>query len=264
MGKLDSICACFLIALCCDCTTLGPMPGMTAVSAVPQQHPDAEVQLASVPGYHLSSATQKDAHGSTIGQLSALFEPNDWIGVQGLGAGARFVENEGDNHLEPMVRYRRFIDGEERLAIAVTGFGTHASGADQGASYTLTRGGAEFTLDARVTPKSQWLELHLLGGSGLTALFADGDYCIDSEGYGVECPDGVRGTTHGEVNDVFPTFFVGIGLDVARHLDIALHSARLAGWLGGGFMPVVLNGELDERRGWAAAGIGLTLGFGGT
>jgi len=264
MKRFASLYVCFLSACSFGCTTLGPMPGMTAVSAVPQQHPDAEVQLARVPGYHLSSATQEDAHGSTMDQLSLLFEPNDWIGVQGLGAGARFVGSEDDGHLEPMLRYRRFLDDDERIAFAVTGFGTHASGADKGASYTLNRGGAEFTLDTRVTPKNSWFELHLLGGSGLIALFADGDYCADSEGFGVECGEGVSGSTHGEVNDVFPTFFVGLGLDGARHLDSAFHSARLAGWLGGGFMPVVQNGELEEKRGWAAAGLGLTLGFGGS
>lgn len=245
------------------CTTLGPVPGMTAVNAVPQSHADVEAQLAAVPGYYLSSAVQQDGKGTVLTQASALVEPNDLIHVQGLSAGARYVGGDNDSYFEPMVRYRHWLGSDQRVAFAVVGYGTHASGKDKAASYSMTHAGGELGFDVRATPMSHWAELHLQGGASLSGLFASGDYCRDvSTGFGVDCGDKQAPNTHSEVKGAYPSFFVGSSVDFARHLPIFLHGARFALFMGGGWMPEIQYGQSTEKRGWASAGASITIALG--
>ncbi len=94
------------VALTTGCTTLGPMPATTAVSAVPAGRPDAEFQLAAVPGYYLSSSVRQAPTGAGISHLSMLVEPDKLIGVPGLIIGGR---------AEAMAGYRGVLDHGRRL-----------------------------------------------------------------------------------------------------------------------------------------------------
>lgn len=245
------------------CTTLGPVPGMTAVNAVPVHGADVEAQVAAVPGYYLSSAVQQDDAGTVLEQGSALFEPNELIHVQGLSAGARYVSGDNDGYFEPMLRYRHWLGRDQRVAFAVVGYGTHASGSDKAASYSMTHAGGELGFDVRATPTSPWAELHLQGGAAVSGLFASGDYCRSLEtGLGVDCGDNQRANTHAQVSGAYPSFYVGSSVDFARHLPLFIHDARFALFIGAGWMPEIQYGESTQRRGWASAGGSITLALG--
>lgn len=263
----------FFAASLSGCTTLGPVAAMTGLPAIPQEHADVEAQAGFVPGFHLSDTVQRDEHGARIRQASVMFEPNDLFEqkeLQGLSAGARYVGDDRDAYFEPMLRYRRWFDDEQRLAFAVTGFGTHTSDSSHGASYTLTHLGGETAFDLRATPPSHWLELHLTAGGSFAGMFARGRYCADpivatdpDSGYAKEC-GAATANASASLNQLLPTFFVGASLDSARHLGNFVHGVRLSGWMGGGLMPVVRGGVLEERRGFAALGAALSVGFGGS
>lgn len=245
------------------CTTLGPVPGMTAVNAVPAPGADVEAEAAIVPGYYLSSTTQEQPDRDLTAQASAMFEPNELIHVEGFSVGARAVGG-GDSsaYLEPMVRYRRWIDASRRLAFAGVAYGTHAGGSSSGASYSMTHLGGEAGLDLRVTPTSSWAELHLSSGGSVSGLFASGDYCTNTNGWGTDCPDGGPADTYAEVSGAFPAIYGGASLDFARHLPIFLHGVRLAVFVAGGQMPAVRYGAKASRRGWDGGGLSLTVGVG--
>jgi hypothetical protein len=178
------------------------------------------------------------------------------------------VSNEGDGYIEPMVRYRRFVDEEEQFAVSGVGYGTHASGGERQASYEATRVGGEVTGDMRLTPISKWFELHVFGTLALLGLFADGSYCLDANGkYGVDCPEpgdppGQR--VHAEVSSLFPAASGGLAVDIAHHLDSFFHGGRIALMAGGGTMPHVVGGEHTGTKFYAAGGLTATIGFGGT
>jgi hypothetical protein len=246
------------------CTTLGPMPATTALSAVPAARPGLELQAAAVPGYFLSSSVQEQAEGAAIGELALMLEPGEWIRAPGLSVGGRYVGNEGsDGYLEPMLRYRMALDEKERFSAVAVGFGTHASGEDDKASYSATRGGLELGVNARVTPRSRWAELHAAVSATATALAADGTYCLDSDQrFGVDCPTSSLPSVSSEAGGVYPSATATLSLDFARHLAGALHGGSL-GLLGSvGSMPRVESGKQAEPAAYAAAGLSLTLGLG--
>lgn len=256
------------ITLCgSGCTTLGPMPAVTGANPIPAEHLDVEAQAGAVPGFYLSSAVQELPEGTPIGQLAAMIEPNDAIDLPGAAVGARFVSGEdGDGYIEPMLRYRRHIDEEERFALSGVGYGTHASGSAREASYDATRVGLELTGDARLTPVSKWFELHVFATLGLLGLFAEGSYCIDAAGkYGVDCPEpGDPGGTlvDAEASGFFPAAAGGLALDVAHHLDSAFHGGRVALMGGGGTMPHVVGAEHTGTKFYGALGLTATVAFG--
>ena len=247
------------------CTQLGPVAAVSGASAVPHRHADAELQVAGVPGYYLSEGVGQQPNGTPIRQLSGMVEPNDLIGVEGLGAGARYVGGgDGDGYFEPMLRYRRWLGDEQRLSLMAVGFGTHASGEAKQASYQMTRLGGELGMDVRLTPPSSWAELHVQSGAGLSQLFADGKYCMNVDtGWGRDCDDNELPNASVEVSGLFPVFYVGASVDIARHLDLFLHGVRIGGWAAGGTLPSAQHGEQVDARNWAAGGLGLTLGLGG-
>lgn len=246
------------------CTTLGPMPATTAQSAVPIERPGVELQAAAVPGYFLSSTVQEEAAGAAIGQLALMLEPGEWIRVPGLALGGRYVGNEGsDGYLEPMLRYRLALDEDDRFSAAAIGFGTHARGENEGASYSATRGGLELGLNARLTPPNHWAELHASLSAAATGLAVDGEYCLGSEQtFGVDCSTSTQAPIHAEAGGVYPSATAMLALDFGRHLRGPLHGGRL-GILGSvGSMPRVESGTQSAPSAYAAAGLALSVGLG--
>jgi len=254
----------WLAAAAIGCTTLGPMPATTAVSAVPVGRAGAEFQLAAVPGYYLSSSVGQSPKGAAISHLSMLVEPDKLIGVPGLIVGGRAVGNSDSGfYPEAMAGYRSVLDDGRRFAIAGVLFGTHASTTRQSASYSATRIGAEAALDWRATPDSNWLELHLLGGASLTGLNAGGVYCLAANGqYGVDCADPPANLTSANASGVYSALNAGIALDLGRHLRAIFHGGRLALLAAAGTMPTVIGGQQQSARTYASLGLSLGFGFG--
>ena len=133
------------------CTTLGPMPATTGISALPAERPGGEVQTAMMPVFFLSDTTQTEMpspHGSP--QLAAVLEPDRLLGTKGLILGARTWGETGDSVVEPMIGMRKKLD--DRFAIAGIAYGTQARGESDGASYRATRLGGEFVADGLLVP----------------------------------------------------------------------------------------------------------------
>jgi hypothetical protein len=246
------------------CTALGPMPATTAVAPVTAGRPSFELQAAAVPGYYLSSAVAAEPKGAGISQAALLVEPDSIIHVPGLVVGGRYVgdSNKG-GYPEPMLGYRTFLDGDKRIAVNAVGYGTHGSGSAKGASYAVTRGGAEARVDLRATPESKWVELHVVAGASLTGLKAEGTYCIDAQRtYGVDCPEKMPVFQNASAGGVYPAATGGISLDVGRHFNGEFHGGRVELLVGGGTMPRVTNGAQTDAQSYASAGLALSVGFG--
>lgn len=246
------------------CTTLGPMPAMTGQTLVPNERPGVEGQAAAIPGYYLSSAVQESPKGTPVNQASLMVEPGEVIGVPGLSAGARYVgKNSEGGYLEPMVRYRAHLDREKVFAAGVVGYGTYASGDANQASYSAARGGAEVGADARVTPESRWVEVHLAGSVGLTALSAKGEYCVDQNGrYAVDCGDPPVTLTKASAKGFYPSAGGAIAVDLGQHFDGVFHGGRIAALGAVGKMPRIVSGEQTDAKTYVSAGLAVTLGFG--
>jgi hypothetical protein len=248
------------------CTTLGPTPAMTGIAAPPLERPGAELQVAAVPGYFLSSAVSEEPKAAVLPQVSVAFEPDELIHLPGLLAGARYAgEADAGGALEPLLGYRTFLDDDKRFSLAAVGFAAYASAADGGASFTAFRGGLEAGLDARITPASHYAELHTNVGLTFTGLDAHGDYCLGAGGvYGVDCPanEGQRRLVSTSASGVFPSAHAGASLDFARHLRSPFHGVRLALDFAGGTMPTVRSGEQHSAHIYGSGGLSLTVGLG--
>jgi hypothetical protein len=240
------------------------MPGVTGLSPVSNGRTGIEAQAGYIPGFYLSDAVQKDPNGDIMVQFSGMFDPGDWLPIKGLSVGARYVTGgDSSSIIEPMLRYRRYLDDNKRIAMQITGFGTTAEGRAEGASYSAARGGLEFSTDIRVTPEFKWIEFHVTGGSSLTLISAEGHYCMNGEGYGQSCSEGQEATTSVKTFGAYPALFVGAYLDFFRHTDWTLHNARLGFFMAGGKMPRVRSGKQEESDGsWHSFGLNLIVGFG--
>lgn len=244
------------------CTTLGPMPATTGISAIPSGRPGLEVQAGAVPGYYLSSAVSGGREGSGIPQTSVLLEPGRFIGVRGLVVGGRRFGQGGDALLEPMVGYRRALD--DGFAFAVLGYGTSQRAAQSGADYHAFRAGAEVAADGRVAAFTRWLSLHAQGAVSLTRLVASGGYCVNAAGEGVDCSDtpaddprvGTR------IRGLYPSATAQLSLDAGRTPRGIFHSARFALMLTAGSMPTVNGGLQGDSHPYFGFGASLTLGLG--
>lgn len=260
MSRILFALACFVAVGGLGCTTLGPVPGTTLQSMSPEPRAGVEVQAAAVPGYYLSDGTTDDPNGSPLPQLAAMFESGELLDAPGLGAGARWVgDSDSGPFFEPMLRYR--VPLGTRAGVGVVGYGTRASGDAGGASYSLTRGGAELATDLRLTPRSSWAELHLFSGIAITGMVGDGRYCTNDDGFGTDCGDEPTDAA-AELSGAFPSFFVGGNLDLGRHIDSAFHGVRLTGLASGGTMPRFVSGEREGTAGWVAGGLGASITFG--
>jgi len=251
-----------LAALGAGCTTLGPMPATTGLSAVPSGRPGVEAQVGVVPGYFLSSATEEPSHkGNPTMQLLAVVEPDHLLGTRGLVLGAHGWGRSADNTLEPFLGYRLRID--DNFAFAIAGYGTQLRGAERGASYRATRLGGEAAIDARMFSLARWLSVHGQAAVSTTYLDASGTYCANAEGLGVDCNQSandrvVDGTVHG----VFAAATGTLAVDFGRLAAGSFHSVRVALLGAAGFMPQVRDGmEMNSTR-YVSLGLTLTLGLG--
>lgn len=244
------------------CTTLGPMPATTGLSAVPAGRPGVEAQLGAVPGYFLSSATEEPSHrGNPTAQLLALVEPDHWLGTRGLVLGAHGWGRSGDSALEPFLGYRLRID--DRFAFAFAGYGTQLRGAERGASYRATRIGGEAAVDARMLELARWLAVHGQAAVSTTYVDASGTYCASPDGLGVDCGQNdsdrvVDGTVHG----VFAAATGTLAVDFGRLSAGSFHSVRLALLGAAGFMPQLRDGMETGSTRYLSLGLTLTLGLG--
>ena len=244
------------------CTTLGPMPATTGISAVPANRPGVELQGALAPGYFLSAATREPEHtGAASRQLSLLIEPDRWLGAQGLIAGVRAGIGEADDRTaEPFVGYRSRLGDD--FAFAAIGHGTVIQGADRGASYRASRVGAELAVDARLFAPASWLELHGQAAAAAVFLDARGTYCASTDGFGVDCnQDGHDRVIDGTARGVFPSANASLALDFAYGAGW-FHGGRIALVGATGLMPQVKSGMETAGIRYHSVGLTLTLGFG--
>ncbi len=127
------------------CTTLGPMPTTTGVSAVQHGRPGGEAQLGIVPVFRLSNAASgKDRNGQSTGQLSALIDPDRWA-VPGLIIGARVFGESHDSGFEPYLGFRRTFG--EGVSFAGVAYGTKMGATEKGATSEAVRVGGEVLAD---------------------------------------------------------------------------------------------------------------------
>lgn len=255
-----------LLGAAAGCSPLGPMPATTGTTPIPAPRPGVELEAGAMPGYFLSKSVQERPGGDTFGQLAAILDLGALVGLPGAIVGGRYVgKPEQGGYLEPMIGYRRFLDEGENISAAAVAYGGRASGEENGASYEATRGGLELSADLQVTPPSRWLELHVFGGGSLTALSADGSYCVDSDGFGIDCPespDTPRDMARASASGVYPAAFVGAALATGRHLIGPFHGARLGLQVAAGSQPRIEGGEQQDAAGYSAVGLTLAVGLG--
>jgi hypothetical protein len=239
---------------------------MTGIAVPPLERPGVELQIAAVPGYHLSSTVSEEPEANALPQVMGVFEPDELIQVPGLLAGARYAgERSAGAALEPLLGYRTYLDDGKRFSLAALGFLAYADGTDNGASFTAWRGGLEAGIDARITDKSEFVELHTNLGATFTGLDANGEYCLGAGGtYGVDCPQepSPRQVVPASAAGIFPSAHAGVSLDFARHLHAPFHGVRLAFDLAGGTLPTLRAGEQHSAKLYGTGGLSLTIGLG--
>ena len=248
------------------CTSLGPMPGMTVANAVPDPRTGAEVNFAAVPAAMLSDGARADVDEfSPAPQLSAWFEPGELIDRgQGIGIGLRYLGAGGD-FFEPMFRYRAWTDDNKQVAVMGVLYGTTATGEERRAQYKMSRLGAEFDVDVRVTPISRWIELHFSGGGSVTGVWADGKYCMNEEtGYGRDCDMDKDDRPNAEVSikTAVPAVHVGMHVDLLRDIPV-IHGVRIGVMVAAGLQPTFQNAEVGHWMPWFSTGFQGSVGFGG-
>lgn len=243
------------------CTTLGPTPATTGVSAVPVGRPGVEVQAGIMPAFYLSDAAN-DGQGdkAATAQVHAIIEPDRLFGTKGLILGARKWGEDGDSPIEPMIGYRRRLDNAFSIAGIV--YGGHADGAENGASYQATRAGGELAIDAGITSRWSWLSMHLMGSISATYLDATGEYCVIADGTATDCDDNTR-RVDGAVEGIYTAATGGIALDIARRPQGSVQSVRLFLLGAIGMMPALNDGmQMKSDNSYFSIGTGLSIGFG--
>lgn len=243
------------------CTTLGPVPGTTAISPVEAGRTTVEVSAGGVPGFNLSATTREELEGAPIRQLSAVIEPAAALGIPGLILGARAVGPNHDVQPEPMIGYRRSFGDDRNLSALAVVHGTHASGDDDGASYQATRIGGELAVDYRVLGEQRWVEPHVFATVSATGVSADGRYCVDAEGYGRDC-DEPDTRIRGHVRGVYPMATAGVAVHGFAHRSSWFHGARAAAMVGAGAMPQVISGEAERMQAYVTFGVMVSLAVG--
>lgn len=256
----------FLPALSIACTTLGPTPATTGLSARPIARGGAEVQAGVMPGHYLSSAVVEAPAAAGIPQLSAVVEVGQWVDAPGLVVGARAFGQDGDAPIEPVVGYRRELGADGRAALAGFAYGTRARANDNGATYTATRVGGELSADVRVTARSRWLEPHLLGGLNVTYLDARGTYCTDAAmRWGHDCAapgDPPAPSMTATIDGAFVAGNVGAAAEFLRNRRGWFRGGRLAATAAAGLMPRLEGGRRTGDEAYAAVGLSLSLAVG--
>lgn len=244
------------------CTTLGPMPATTGVSALPTGRPGIEAQGGFVPAYFLSKSVQDKAGGAVTSQLSALIEPDRLLGIPGLILGARLFGQGGDTPGEPYVGYRKKLDDD--IAVAGIVYGTSKQSSSHLASYHATRVGGEAAIDAQLWAPAPWIGVHAQGAVSATSLSASGTYCVDAMGVAMDCDVQTPANNtmvDGTINGVFPAATATLALDVHRATG-TFHGGRLAAMAAAGQMPLVANGTQQGNGSYYSLGLLLTLAVG--
>jgi len=248
------------------CTSLGPMPATTGVSAEPAGRPGVELATGPVPAFLLSQATTPDQRGVSQNQAAATLEPDRWLHLPGLVVGARVIGRSGDALYEPYVGYRtRFGGPDGALALAGIAYGTtnHAQGTL--ATYHAKRAGGELALDARIVQPWRWMSVHAQGAVAATAISATGTYCVDAMGLGTDCDTKTPANNtviDGKLSGVYAAATATLAVDLGRASTGGFHGARIALLGAAGEMPTVVAGH--QRRGslYGAFGLTLTVGLG--
>jgi hypothetical protein len=253
-----------ILCLLSACTTLGPMPGTTGISAVPVGRPGVEAQLGAVPAFYLSQSTRDDAKGAPITQLSALLDVDRYL-LRGLVVGARVFGPSGDTMGEPYVGYRTRLG--EQLSVAGGAYGTAKRSESRLASYHATRMGGEAAIDAKVWEPAAWFALHAQTAVSATRIFASGTYCVDEMGIGKDCNEtdpSLNVMVNGAQTGIYPAATGTLALDFARSAERRLAGVRLALLGGVGSMPLIENGVKTGSGTYATIGLTLsvTLGLG--
>jgi hypothetical protein len=244
------------------CTTLGPMPVTTGVSAIPAERPGVEVQAGIVPGFYLSDSAQGSNAGQPSSQLSLLLEPDRLLGLPGLIVGAREIGGDGDSYVEPYVGYRRRVT--PAVSFAAIGYGTATSATSGGASYSATRLGAEVAADIRLLEVADFVSVHWQVAAQVTEIDATGHYCIDNNGLGTDCPtDGSSAPmTSAYISGAFPAGTATLSFDLGHRPTGVFHDLRLALMASAGQMPQLAYGQEVGRATFTSWGLSLTLGLG--
>jgi hypothetical protein len=241
------------------CTTLGPMPATTGISAIPAARPEAEVQVGAMPAYYLSAGAARDPEGAAVPQLLALFDP-DHLLLPGLIVAARGVSSAGaGSFIEPMLGYRANLT--DRFAGAIIIYGTHASGAQNSAHFSAGRFGGELQADVRVSGESRWAELHVGWGVSLTGLSGDGHYCVDADGYGTDC-NFADHEVDIHASGAYLAANAAVALELFRHHESWFHGGRVALGVAGGTMPTYRNGIQTDAAVYGAVGLTLSVAVG--
>lgn len=251
----------FVLLLITGCTTLGPMPATTGVTAVPIGRPGAEAQVGLMPGFYLSSSARGETTGAVMQQASLLFEPDRWIGLPGLVLGARAWGKSDDVPVEPYIGYRKELtDG---LSVGGGAYGTRQSSRQQLASYRATRVGAEAALDGRVFD-SKWVDFHVQGAVSATYIDASGRYCVDEMGRAADCSvdEPSRNTmVDASQTGVYPAATGTLALAFAKGRRGVFDGARLALMFSLGTMPILRDGMKTGTELYTSGGLTLTLGI---
>jgi hypothetical protein len=244
------------------CTSLGPMPATTGLSAVPIGRPGAQAQLGTMPGFYASQAAQNEAKGAPIQHLSALFDPDHWLPVKGVVIGARIFGQGGDTPGEPYVGYRRKMS--ETVSVGGVAFGSSKRSESNLATYHGVRAGAEGAIDAELWAPRTWLSVHAQAAGSITRILASGSYCVDDQGVAKDCnmenPD-MNTTVNGRTVGVYPAATGTLALELGAKSGL-FDSARLALLGGAGRMPLVLAGDESATGTYFTIGASLTLGVG--
>ena len=250
-----------MLCVLASCTSVGPMPTTTAISAIPSERPGGEVQVASVPVFRLSNAASgEDRSGQATPQLSALIDPDRWA-LPGLIIGGRLFGESGDTGVEPYIGYRRRSGAFSGAAVA---FGTKMGAEKDGVTYDATRVGGEIMGDALLATLGSWGQLHAGGGVAMTYLSATGTYCVADNGNGRDCGNNPPQVpkVDGELSGVYTSGTLLFALDIGRRPTGVLHAIRIGAMFSVGHMPRLVDGRQLRGDVFISGGLGLTVGFG--
>lgn len=250
---------CAPLTLLAACTTLGPMPATTGISAVPAARPSVEAQIGSVPGYYFSSTALNQAYGDVIPQLSALIEPDRWLRLPGLIVGVRHFGEQHDAQFQPLIGYRTDVHG---VGIAAVGYAATKRSNSEGANYHGFQAGAELAADVALLDKP-WIGLHLAAAAAVTRVVASGSFCV-VYGLLIDCDsDRFKHTMiYSQVSGFFPAATLTFAVDLAPGVLGPFRGARLAPMVAVGAMPLSKAGIQQTAQSYVSIGATLTLGFG--
>jgi hypothetical protein len=252
----------FAVLLVGACTTLGPMPATTGVSAVPIGRPGVEGTLGPVPGFFASGAAQNKATGTPIMAASVLLDLDRWLPAKGILVGGRLFGKSGDTPGEPYGGYRRKVN--DSVSIAGIAFGSTKRAESKLANYHGVRLGAEAAFDMRLWKPASWLSVHAQGAASITRILISGNYCVDAMGVAKDCNEmdpTMNTVIGGKTTGVYPAGTGTIALDLGAHRGV-FNSARIALLGAVGTMPLVVGGEKTETKPYLTLGLTLSIGLG--